>query len=262
MKQQYKKLFSIVLALLVGVGIILFSWGGELLTQKSASGERGDSAWKDALRIIPRDSSSNTLGAQRGNTQSEATTTTDIIARNLLVDYALLQKSSATTTISDTDAQMIAQSLVNKVELPQATTYSLKNLNISTDNSDAALAAYSEKVSGAMQSFTSVHITNELALVTTALTTKDARKLEGLGKIATQYAGLKKNLLAIKTPSVVAPLHLRLVQSYANIEVLVIAMQKLFTDPMQGLAALTQYKKETAALEAIAKEYRDYTPSR
>jgi hypothetical protein len=146
--------------------------------------------------------------------------------------------------------------------MPKAPTYSLKNLNISTDNSDAALAAYSEKVSGAMQSFASVHTTNELALVTAALNTKDVRKLEGLGTIATQYANLDKNLLAIKTPSGIASLHLRLVQSYANIEVLIMVMQKMFTDPMQGLAALTQYKKETAALEILAKEYRDYTPTR
>ncbi|OHA84240.1 MAG: hypothetical protein A2937_00375 [Candidatus Yonathbacteria bacterium RIFCSPLOWO2_01_FULL_47_33b] len=261
MKPQFKKLFSIILALLVGVGIILFAWGGELFTSNSASNKHEGGEWKNALQIIPQGSSSKMLGAQRGGAQSEATTTTDILARNLLVDYALLQKNSATTTMSDADAQMIAQSLVSKIELPKGTVYTLRDLNISSDNSGAALATYSEKVSAAMQSFALVHTTNEIALVSSALTTKDAQKLEGLTRIAAQYATLNKNLLAIKTPSEIAPLHLRLVQSYSNIGALIIVMQKMFTDPMQGLAALIQHKKETAALEILAKEYRDYTPA-
>lgn len=261
MKPQFKKLFSIILALLVGVGVILFAWGGEIFNRVDISTGQTSNEWKDVLQIIPQ-GSSKTLSAQRGTTKSEAaTTTTDLLARSLLVNYALLQKNSATTTLSNTDAQALAQTLANKVVIPQGTTYSLKDLSVSGDNSNTALTAYSKKVSEVMQSFTSSRATNELTLVASALTTKDERKLDGLSSIATNYATLNKNLLAIKTPSGVAHLHLRLVQSYANIAATIPVMQKIFIDPVQGLAALAQHKEETAALEALAKEYRDYTPT-
>lgn len=262
MNPQFKKIFSIILAILVGGGIILFAWGGNTLIKGDVLNEKENGVWKDSLHVIPQGSSSKTLGTQRGGAQSAATTTTDILARNLLVDYALLQTKSATTTISDADAQMLAQSLISKIEMPRGVVYTLKDLNISNDNSEAALATYSKSVEGAMKAFTSVHTINELTLVSSALTTKDSQKLEGLANIATQYAKLKRSLLAIKTPSDIAPLHLRLVQSYANIETMIVVMQKMFIDPMQGLAALTQYKKETTALEVLAKDYRDYTTAR
>lgn len=262
MKPQFKNLFSIILAILVGGGIILFAWGGNTLMQGDVLNKKENGAWKDSLHVISQGSSSKTLGVQRGSTQSAATTTTDILARNLLVDYALLQTKGATTTISDADAQALAQSLINKIEMPRGTVYTLKDLSVSSDNSETALATYSKSVGDAMSTFASTHTTNELALVSSALTTKDPKKLEGLATIATQYAKLKKSLLAIKTPSNIAPLHLRLVQGYANIETMIVVMQKMFIDPMQGLAALTQYKKETTALEVLAKDYRNYATAR
>jgi hypothetical protein len=263
MDEQFKKLFSIVLALLVGVGIILFAWKGSSLFSTNVSNDTTSNMWKDALQVIPQWSSSKTLGLKQSGAKSEAsTTTTDTLARNLLVDYAMVQRNMSTTTLSDTDAQALAQMLINKIEVPHGATYSLKDLVVSSDNSDAAFTAYSKKVSDVMRSFTSAHTASELALVAEALSTQDAKKLGGLGPIALQYASLNKNLLAIKTPSAVAPMHLRLVQSYANIEATIIAMQKMFTDPVQGLVALTQYKKEVIALEVLAGDYKNYTPTR
>lgn len=263
MNGQFKKLFSIILALLLGAGVILFAWKGSSLFSSNVSVDTISNAWKDALQVVPRDSSSKTLGVKQYGAKSvAATTTTDKLSRELLVDYALLKKNSATTTMSDTETQALVQTLIDKIEVPHGVTYSLKDLAISSDNSNAAFAAYSEKISSLMQAFNSAHTVNELTLVSDALAANDAKKLTGLTAIVTAYANLDKNLLAVKTPSAIAPLHLRLVQSYSNIGATITGMQAMFSDPIRGLAALTQYKKEISALETLAGEYRDYTPTR
>lgn len=264
MNQQFKKNLSIALAILVGLGIIFFAWRNVAPTDSKVSFEptvSGDS-WKGSLLAIPKTSFESTKGLSQGAIGAEATTTTDLLARELLVSYAILQQRSGTTTMSDADAQDLAQMLASKVALPQGTVYTAKNLNTVNDNSDAAFAAYASNVGDVMRSFSIAHKTNELALVSSAIATKDASKLKGLTTIIAQYRALQKSLLAISTPTLVAPLHLRLVQNYANIEAAVMGMQKIISDPVLGLAALSQYKKTTDALDALALEYRDYNPTR
>ena len=261
MNKQFKKILSVTLALIVGFGIIFFAWkstapaGNKVSFEPAISGD----SWKGSLLAVPQTSSIKNL--EQNVAGAEATTTTDIIARELLVSYALAQQNMSTTTLSDAEAQALAQMLVEKIKLPQGVVYSTKNLVMSSDNSDSSFAAYAKRVGDIMQAFSTAHKTNELAIVANAITTKDEAELRGLAIIITEYRGLQKSLLAVSTPSLVAPLHLRLVQSYSNIEAAIIGMQKIISDPVIGLAAFTQYKKESNILRTINAEYQNYTSS-
>src|SRR3990170_2575609 len=133
----------------------------------------------------------------------------------------------STTTLSDAEAQALAQMLVEKIKLPQGVVYSTKNLVMSSDNSDSSFAAYAKRVGDIMQAFSTAHKTNELAIVANAITTKDEAELRGLAIIITEYRGL----------------------------------QKIISDPVIGLAAFTQYKKESNILRTIDAEYQNYTSS-
>jgi len=260
MDRQFKKIFSVALALIVGVGIILFAWKGGAINDNNVAFEPtiiGDT-WKDSLLTIP---SSKTLGTADGGNIIAATTTADIIARELVTNYTLVQQNRATTTLSDIDAQSIAQMMVDKIEIPKGIIYSAKDINTSNDNSGAAIANYIKSIDEIMKVFSSSRTTNEVAIFTEALSTKDETKLQGLVSIITGYKNLQKTLLAVPTPSTIAPLHLRLVQSYAKIEAAVTSMQKVLTDPMLGLAAYTQYKKEIDILRALDTEYQKHIPS-
>ncbi|MHB1118373.1 MAG: hypothetical protein ACYCZ7_02540 [Minisyncoccota bacterium] len=262
MKPRSKKIFSVILALLFGAGIILFAWKSDMLTRTNTLNEKTGNAWKDSLQVIPQEFSSKILKTQANDTHGEtATTTTDRLAREVLANYALIQSTAATTTVSDAEAQVLAEALVGNIEVPRGTQYALANLTLINDNSNAALVAYSIKVSDRMQTFAAARAKNELSILTDALIAKDGKKLQELAPIAQEYEVLTKDLLAITTPSSIASLHLRLAQSYANIGATIIAMQKMFVDPVQGLVALTQYKKEIVALQALAKEYKDYVPA-
>lgn len=269
MKEQSKKILSITLALLLGTGIILFAWKGDSILNTSP--QKTDADTQDAVRVVPRGTSPKTLGARNiyGNpvdsapTEGSATTTTDALARNLLVDYALTQKDMGTTVWSDADADALAKELIEKIELPKAVQYTIKDLNILDDNSDATLFTYGEgilKILSLLSASRSAGM-NEVAIFTDAVNNKDAKGLEGLTPIIAKYAEIKNSLLALKTPSGIAPIHLHFVQNFANIENDITSMQKIFSDPAQGLAGLIEYKKDIAALSATGKEFQNYRPA-
>ncbi len=263
MSTLLKKILTVAIAIVIGFVVVFFAWRGSVLQKNNVSFEPTieGSGWKDSLLVVPMASSSKVLGEAQKNS-AVATTTTNLVARELLVNYAVLQQSTGTTTLSDADAQALAQTVAQKIELPQGAQYSTKNLTISNDNTDSAFTTYAKKVGGAIQNFSSSHKINELVLVADAIKTKDSKKLEGLSSIISSYRDLQKKLLSIPTPSTIAPLHLHLLQSYANIEVSIMGMQKMISDPVVGLASLDQYSKEMNTLEALSVEYRNYSLNR
>lgn len=269
MARQSKKFFPIFLTLFLGVAIIVIAIkGGSIFgtTISFTAPKEDDTSWKSALSVVPGNTS--LARVERGTVKADepahyyATTTTDLISRKLVLDYMAFQRSSATTTLSDADAEAIAGNLIQEVKLAPGTQYKLSDLNISGDNSDAANAAYTKKVTDAMQDFITAHKINELEVVGEALTAKDATKLQELVPITAQYERLKKGLLAVKTPSAIAPLHLRLVQGYTNIQSSIVSMQKMFSDSVLGFAALSQYQNELSAIDTVGDEYKNYTPAR
>lgn len=260
MSHRFKKILSFMFAFLVGTGIIFFAWntGEQKKEEFFFEPTISDSSWKNSLigTYVENPQKEKTVGDTKEELPS---TTTDIIARNLLVNYAILQQNSATTTISDTDAEALANALIKGIPTPKTATYTTKDLNLSSDNSEAALSVYAEKINTAIQSFLSAHTISELDVIGDALTSKESAGLEKLSVIAAQYNTLHKKLLAIPTPSTIAPLHLRLVQAYANIATSVEGMKGMLSDPILGLSILAQYKDEFNSLDKLSIEYREYT---
>lgn len=260
MNEQLKKIFSIAFALAIGLGIIFLAWEGGLQKEGTAPFKPAinNAEWKDSLLTVPRSPAIKMSALSQEELQALATTTTAILSREMLLKYGAFMQNRATTTLSDTEAGDIAKMLVEKIDLPQATVYSSRDLRIQNDNSTTSFATYAQKVGDVMQAFVKAHTAHEMTLVTNALTTKNTEDLEGLVKTIAQYKNLQKSLLLIPTPSEIAPLHLRLVQGYSNITAAIIGMQNIVKDPILGLASISQYKKEIDALNALTIDYRDY----
>ena len=262
MSTLLKKFLTVAIALVIGLTVVFFAWRANVLQKNSVSFEptiSGDS-WKDSLLVVPSASSSKVLGEAQKNS-AVATTTTDLVARELLVNYAVLQQSTGTTTLSDADAQALASKLAKNIQTPQGISYSIKNISVSNDNSNSAFTLYLKEVNDAMKTFVTIHKTNEITIITDAVKTKDSSKLKPLSSIISQYRNLQKNLLLIPAPSSIAPLHLRLVQSYSDTEASIVGMQRIITDPVIGLTSLEQYRKASADIESTAAEYQNYSPA-
>lgn len=268
--KQLKKLFLIFLALSLGAVIIVVATkGGRILFTDNSSGN-ADNSWKSALSIIPGDKSFARV--EKGNVKMEnpslsATSTTGIISQKILLEYAAIQKRTGNTEISDSDAAAIAAKLTQDIKLPQKTEYKLSNLNISEDNSALAGETYKEALTALINKM--IEKNNKdlasgedtLSVVTMASETQNSSILEKLNPIIARHQTLIKNLLALKTPSSVAGPHLHLLQSYEDLRVAMIGLQKLITDPIIGLTAITEYQNGIGALLTAVEEYNKFSPA-
>ena len=259
MNSNIKKIFSVTLALAAGVGIIFFAWIGDTTQSNKVSFEptvSGDS-WKDSLRFVPVATPSKILSVSQQIVE-EATTTTGKIAREMLIDYALMVNSSATTTISDAEADVLAQRLTDKVRVAQDRQYTIKDLNISTDNSTNAFATYSNEVIRIASVLATSRTKNDLEVAFMSPNVDPTAKKIALEQNATQYENFIKSMLATKTPSGISTLHLQIIQIYSVLRASVQALANVYTDPFTGLAALAQYREGVDALVILLKEHNDY----
>lgn len=265
MDKQYKKIFSILFAVLVGVGIIFFAWKSGVVIRSSDSLSTNDHSWKDTLSIVPQAYQSKTLGLSKGAVEmntADATTTTDIIARKLLVEYVESQKGSATSTISDETAQAIANSLAQEVRLPQKKEYALSDLNISFDNSREANILYINTVNDlTKEQFATPEKETDLSILANAVNTWSPATLNKLKPRIVKYQELIEKLLIVSTPSYVAPIHLHLVQSLETLRSATIGLQSVISDPVVGIAALTEYRSWIDEITLVRQEYRIFFAS-
>lgn len=262
MNNQYKKIFSVLFAILIGAGIIFFAWRGGSVDETGAPTSEKNGDWKDSLSVVPQAYTSKTLGVSKGvidmNT-TDATTTTDIIARKLLVEYVASQKSSATSTISDETAQAIANTLAQEVRLPQKKEYTSRDLNISYDNSREANILYINTVNDLTnEQLATPEKETDLTILANAVNTWNATTLNKLQPKVVKYQELIKKLLEVKTPSYVAPIHLHLIQSFETLRTSTIGLQSIVSDPVVGIASLAEYRNWVDEIILVRQEYSDF----
>lgn len=261
MDRQIKKIFSVLFAVLIGASIIFFAWKGSTATYEG--GVSGNNLWQNTLSVITQSTPLKTINTSSSMLADyDATSTMDIVSRELLTNYILAQRSNmSTTTLSDSDAMIIAQTAVSKIQMPQAVQFTISELNISNENSAASLATYMKNVGRLTQEFTTSQTKNDIEVAFTIPSAADDQKrVEDVKQNISHYKKLIEGLLATKTPSILTQPHLHLVQKYANIQASIIPMADIFTDPIRGLAALTQYRKEVDEFTLLSKEYEQYFP--
>ena len=266
--KQLKKLFPISLAIILGVAVIVVAVKGESVilvnNPLSTSQDDIDNSWKSALSVIPIGKSIARVErgtAKLAETAIYATTTTDTIARRLILEYTAVQQGR-TTPLSDAEAETIATRLAQGIKLPPKKQYKLSDLNISEDNSDEAGTLYAKNLNTLLYAFAVANSKeNALSVVAKATETKDSGVLEKLDTYIGLYQTLEKDLLSLKTPSLVATLHLRLLQSYETLRAATVGLKSVLSDPVVGFAAFAEYQKGVDALNTVAEEYRTFNPT-
>jgi hypothetical protein len=256
-KQNYKKPLLILSALFIGAGIIFVALKGDSLTGTKLA---VNTDWQSSLEVIPALDATTTLAVQRGLKAAEnvsdgqTLTATDLFSRKLFASYVAVKKGMATgTALTDDQVAGMADHLITNV-VATTTTYSLKDVRAINDNSDAAAIAYSQSVAKILNNFAALK-TREASIISDALNSGDEKKVAPLADIMVTYKKLESDLLAVKTPANIAPLHLRLVQGYATVRGAITMMHDSFTDPVAILVAFSQYKNGMRAIASVAKDY-------
>lgn len=265
MDWKLKKTFLVFLSVIFGSAVILGSAKMSGFFGSNASNEAlGDDVWKSTLSVLPGDTALTRVA--KGNVQIDgfdqgATTTTDLISRRLIIEYALSQRDTATSTMSDEEAKNIANILASEIKLPQKNQYTLSDLNVSTDNSETAGILYKKTLNTLIQNHAATEQKeNDLTILVIAMDTKDTAYLNKLKTKIALYQELIKKLLALKTPSSVAPIHLHLVEGYETLRSATAGFQSMLDDPVLGIAALAEYKKGIDMLVLVEQEYKNFNP--
>lgn len=255
MSRRLKKILSVFFAILIGAGIIFFAWRGDVSTYTKNEEVENTTDWKSALSVVPAISPLKTLGFSRSATTgiNTATTTTGIIARDILVEYAFTQFNASSTTLSNIEIEAIAQTLAERAKSTSPVKiYAKKNL-IVVPESDSSTQEYRKKVSQAFAIFEKEHSVDELSLIIKFAQTKDASLLTPLSASAPLYKNLINNLLAIPVPSPFAPFHLLLLKTYATLLSGIEDTAQMAVDPVRGMNGLTTYREGTNLLIQINK---------
>jgi len=251
MLRPSKKIISIALATLAGAGIVLFAMSNSRffnnkVSLKDTSGEVSDN-WRDALDIVPQNTSDALTTTQRGlktsDTASSSTlTTTESVAQAMLSNMLLYKASGQTSTMSDADAQAIAQSISKSTPDQNPVKHYTREDIVIVPTTTESFAAYQKELSTTLNTFAQKNTGNELLIVTQALDAKDSQKLIPLGPMIESYKKLIDGLLHIKTPEIMADVHLLMITGYAMVISGVEDMQQAFVDPARGIAGITKYQ--------------------
>lgn len=261
MEQHFKKIFSVFIAILIGGGIVFFAWRATGAPQTKGSALNTGN-WKNSLSVVPQSPQAKTSNLIKNTIESsttEATTTTDIISRKLLLEYVYSQKGAATTTLDDVAVKNIAARLAGEVVVPKRKQYTLSDLNINTENTPASYALYSNTTNTLIKEHLATEKTeNELVLVDRAIKNNDGASLEMLTQKSARYENLLKKLLSLETPSSLAPIHLHLIQSYETLRSATLGLQKILIDPVMGIVAIEEYRSGIDALFITSQEFADF----
>jgi hypothetical protein len=252
----------------------LLVWGAYVLTHHSEVAAQNlavDSSlgvstdWKAQLENIQAQSPNNkapqapdqgTVDTLRSAATSD--NLTDTVARTLLINLSNAKAQGLGDDIPTQD-QLIADAVAKINERPAKIVYANADLTISGDNSAKALAAYGNAFMQVVKEHPGASYGTVIYIVATSTDNGDPKRLSPLKGIGAEYAALAKALAGISVPSTLAPLHLTIVNNFEKMAEAVADLQKLYDDPLRGLAAFQLFdalNQETLRLFInIAQEF-------
>lgn len=125
---------------------------------------------------------------------------------------------------------------------------SRSEISISQDTSQAALAAYGERVAAILAEHGNTDTEPELEVVDRAIRRNDANELKKLDPIITVYENLLTDTLQVSVPKTYTTEHLILLNAYQAILNDIRAMRTSFDDPMRALLRVQRYQDDAAGL--------------
>ena len=252
-REGLQKAIYIVIVLIAGLGFFWF-WGKEKTKEEHLVFEQGA-----ALTLADGESAEN-LGQEvkPGATNIASENKTELLARNIFLDYFNIKKLGQGAAIS---ADEIASTSLQKIVLegPLPKIYTLGDLAIVPDT-EAALAPYSKSLQDAVSKYFYAELGNELQTLVDGLNKigdraqNTASEKESLARAAKTYEALAHELTKVSVPHEKSQKHLEVVNALAGLSKSVIEMEASLADPVRALSAVKTYLSHAQALEALVTQ--------
>lgn len=177
-------------------------------------------------------------------------------ARDVFSRYMTLKQAGVPITPAEQEhlAELIAEDYEGGVP---AKRYKESDLKIGPDDSSISIKIYGNEMGLAIfaNSFGS---RNEGVILKESLEKDDPRIAEELLKISGAYKKILGESLKVIVPPSAVPIHLKVLNAYSEIIVIIDGMAKVFDDPLTSLIAIKNYQPATLNLSnafADAKKY-------
>lgn len=266
METEQQNPIRIVIAVIAGTLLIFLAWHSTRTPVQNTQVQtnKTEAIELNGLTVIPvTEGTSTTRKLYYNNTTNgvgqgaPTSTVTSQVAHDLLLAYGASQEASKNGTVSPEQADAVAKKILSNIKLPQGKQYFISDIKVSSDNSTTALKNYKTTTTDIILNSRKTKSDNEYVLFIDIIKNNTPEKLDLLAPIVTNYDTLINNLLAVKAPSSVAELHLRLIQSYSNMRNLTTIMQELRSDPVAAIASITEYQKEIANQMKLQEEFNN-----
>ncbi len=260
-------LFIFIICALVTGGTAFYVYGGSSKGSSSAAASAPSSISSEASaqekiassgdwqkQFLDAATSSDlykTKNAASAAKAPENLTVTDKMSREFMVKYAQLRQSGL-----NKDPQAVAN-LMSQVtketisQLPPPKSYSQKDLIIAPAGT-ASTKAYGNDILLGFERY--MPAVNEAQIANEAYATGDMGKLAQIDGVIGNYRSIVNHLLKTPVPAALSASHLNLLNGFSIALYNAQALRHIDTDPLKGLAAITQ---ELAAIKNITGAFAD-----
>lgn len=203
---------------------------------------------RDPLKKAPGDEFDPLIIAENKKSEAEfkKLTQTDQLAQTFFSQYIASKNNG---TLSKTNKQIILDTAVSQVaSTNNVTKYTKANLRISTNNSAEALKAYGNSITVGAQNNSKETIRQELSVLATAIDEEDPNELKNLEGAIKLYETIINTYLIMEVPSELTTVHLDIINNLSAIKNDVEKMKLIFSDALQAILAIDDYKKSVEKL--------------
>ena len=174
------------------------------------------------------------------NSASSTTETANLSREMLSTILALKQSGNLTPDAVANLTTTLGQNEDSQRDNPQ--TYSIDNMQVSDDSSAAALAEYAKNFQTALATADKNGFGNEMAVVYQMLdSTSGPDQAKNLDQYVTVYAQFASDIVAIKTPQLIAQKALALANASALMSRSLAKVEVMYTDAVSGLIGFDEY---------------------
>jgi hypothetical protein len=231
----------------------------EIDSDKDGLKDWEESLWKTDLMKVDTDSDGTTDGEEvrlgrnpklkapndKLATSTSATiqndphlTKTDKVSRELFAKYLELKQSGS--ALDQTTQQEFISSVIDNSYLSYKQ-YSVKDIVVSSDNSEAAFRAYATGMGLAINTH-SIKEENEGIIVKRSVEREDRNEIKKLDNIVRSYENILNASLKIPVPKDAINIHLAVLNSYSDIIMTIKGMRVIFEDPFTAIQAVSHYQ--------------------
>lgn len=140
------------------------------------------------------------------------------------------------------------------------------DLSLSGNNAIAAQKEYGVEIAAIMREFSTASRNNEPELMFKALEAGNKKEalveIEKIKDLAEIYRRTALNLTALKVPTELAPIHLKITNAVSRLEVHVANMGAILEDPVKAITSADEYVRESRALYAALAELNTFFEER